>query len=99
MKKILLFCAAGMSTSLLVAKMQKAAKEEGFECMIEAYSLSELEEKGKEADVILLGPQVRYNLDKVKKAYPDKPVQVIDMGLYGMMKGKEVLEEAKKLIP
>lgn len=66
--------------------------------MIEAYSLNELDEKGKEADVILLGPQVRYNLDKVKKVYPDKPVQVIDMGLYGMMKGKEVLEEAKKLM-
>ncbi len=28
-KKVMLVCAAGMSTSLLVSKMQKAAKEQG----------------------------------------------------------------------
>lgn len=98
MKNIVLFCAAGMSTSLLVSKMQAAAAEEGFDCTIAAYGLSELSEKGKDADVILLGPQVRYQKDKVVAAYPDKPVMVIDMRLYGMMKGKEVLAEAKKLM-
>jgi PTS system cellobiose-specific IIB component len=98
MKKIVLFCAAGMSTSLLVSKMQAAAKEEGYECSIAAYSLNEMNTYGPDADVILLGPQVRYQQDKVKAAFPDKPVAVIDMRLYGMMKGKEVLEEAKKLM-
>lgn len=96
MKNIVLFCAAGMSTSLLVSKMQAAAADEGFECTIAAYSLNELDEKGKEADLILLGPQVRYQKDKVTAVYPDKPVEVIDMKLYGMMKGKEVLHEAMK---
>ena len=37
MKKILLCCSAGMSTSLLVTKMEAAAKEQGVECRINAY--------------------------------------------------------------
>lgn len=98
MKNIVLFCAAGMSTSLLVQKMQAAAKDMNYGCKIAAYGLSELNVKGNEADCILLGPQVRYNKDKVAQAYPEKPLMVIDMGLYGMMKGKEVLEAAIKLM-
>ncbi len=98
MKNIVLFCAAGMSTSLLVSKMQAAAKEEGFDCSIAAHSLNDLTDKDKDADVILLGPQVRYQKDKVAAAYPDKPIAVIDMQLYGMMKGKEVLAVAKQLM-
>ena len=34
MIKIMLACSAGMSTSLLVTKMQEAAKEKGVECEI-----------------------------------------------------------------
>ena len=41
MKKILLVCAAGMSTSLLVNKMKQAAKEMGIEVEIDALPVSE----------------------------------------------------------
>ena len=34
MKTILLVCSAGMSTSLLVTKMEGAAKDAGVECKI-----------------------------------------------------------------
>ena len=34
MKNILLVCNAGMSTSMLVQKMQAAAKEQGIECLV-----------------------------------------------------------------
>lgn len=98
MKNIVLFCAAGMSTSLLVTKMQKAAAEEGFECRIAAYSLNELKTQGPGADIILLGPQVRYNLDKVKAELPDKPVSVIDMRQYGMMDGKGVIKTVHEIL-
>ena len=40
---IRLFCAAGMSTSVLVAKMQDAAKEKGKDADIAAYPISEME--------------------------------------------------------
>jgi cellobiose PTS system EIIB component len=98
MKNIVLFCAAGMSTSLLVTKMEKAAANEGFDCKIAAYSLNELKTYGPDADIILLGPQVRYNLDKVKTELPEKPVVVIDMRQYGMMDGKGVIEMVHKVL-
>ena len=44
MKTILLVCSAGMSTSLLVTKMEAAAKEQGVEAKISLYhSLMHLE--------------------------------------------------------
>ena len=41
MKKILLVCAAGMSTSLLVNRMKESAIEQGIEIDIEALPISE----------------------------------------------------------
>ena len=41
MKKILLVCSAGMSTSLLVNKMKDAAKECGEEVEINALAIAE----------------------------------------------------------
>ena len=98
MKKIILLCAAGMSTSMLVKKMQEAAAAENFECEIAAYPTAEAKDKASDADVILLGPQVRFAKDKVVAACPGIPVEAIDMKLYGRMDGKGVLETAKKLI-
>lgn len=96
MKNIVLFCAAGMSTSLLVNKMREAAAAEGYECEINAYSLASSREKGADADVILLGPQVRFSKGKVEKDCPGKIVECIDMQAYGTMNGKKVLAQAKK---
>lgn len=39
---ILLMCAAGMSTSLLVNRMNDAAKAKGIECHIEAHPSSQV---------------------------------------------------------
>lgn len=92
MKKIVLLCAAGMSTSLLVTKMKAAAKEERYESEIDAYSLSEAETACIGADIILLGPQVRHNQAKLKGQFPDIPVEVIDMRAYGTMNGKAIIK-------
>ena len=40
MKKIILLCSNGMSTSMMVAKMKEAAKKIGYDCTIAAYALS-----------------------------------------------------------
>ncbi|HEY5524282.1 MAG TPA: PTS sugar transporter subunit IIB, partial [Clostridium sp.] len=42
MTKIILCCSAGMSTSLLVTKMQAAAKAQGVEASIKAMSESDV---------------------------------------------------------
>lgn len=95
MMRIVLVCYAGMSTSMLVARMQKVAQERGLEAEIEAIAASELEEVG-DADVILLGPQARYALDEVKKIADEKgiKVDVINSMLYGTMNGSAVLDMA-----
>lgn len=98
MRKIYLFCAAGMSTSMLVTKMQQAANEEGYEAEIAAYAVSETAKYGPQADIILLGPQVRFNLKKIQEQFPDKPVQAIDMKDYGTMNGKGVIATVKKVL-
>ncbi len=101
MKKILLCCAAGMSTSLLVSKMQQAATEANLESKIWAVSVEELQNNIKDGvDVVLLGPQIRYKLNDVKKVCGEKsiPAEVINMVDYGSMNGKKVLNFALDLI-
>lgn len=98
MKKIVLLCAAGMSTSLLVSKMQQAAKDNNLDYDISAFPLSEAQSTAKDADIVLLGPQVRYELNRVKSMLPDKNVQSIDMLAYGMMDGKKVIEQIREEI-
>lgn len=98
MRKIILFCSAGMSTSALVRRMEQAAEEMGYECEIEAHSVSETLRKGSDADVVLLGPQVRFSLEDTKKKLPNIPVAVIDMRVYGTMNGKAVIEQVKALL-
>lgn len=98
-KTIMLACNAGMSTSLLVNKMQKAAEAAGEDVEIFATSADQVDQKMTEShpDVLMLGPQVRY-LFKGLESKLDIPVAVIDMKDYGMMNGKSVLEAALKLI-
>nr|WP_263314885.1 PTS sugar transporter subunit IIB [Mammaliicoccus sp. Marseille-Q6498] len=99
MKKILLVCAAGMSTSMLVEKMKEAAKKEDKDYEIEALALGEAKNKIDEVDVILLGPQVRFQKEQVENVAAGKvPVDVIGMQQYGMMDGESVLKQAESLM-
>lgn len=100
MKKILLCCAAGMSTSLLVSKMQNEAKAKGLESKIWAIPVEELSNNVKDVDIVLLGPQIKYKLNEVKSICEklDIPVDVINMIDYGTMNGKKVLDFALGLI-
>jgi len=95
--KVLLICAAGMSTSLLTNNMRKNA-EPGDE--VEAVPVSELEQNIDKYDVILLGPQIRFKLKDVEKvaAPKGKKPGVIDMRAYGMMDGKAAMAQARKLM-
>jgi len=93
---ILLCCAAGMSTSLLVTKMEAYAKEQGLEGKIWAVGADDVKNHIDDADVLLLGPQVRYLLSQFKKVGEEKgiPVDSINPVHYGMMNGAEVVKFA-----
>ncbi|GCF93537.1 PTS sugar transporter subunit IIB [Enterococcus florum] len=104
MRRIMLVCSAGMSTSLLVTKMEKAAADQGVEADIFAVSASEADEKledaAKPVDVLLLGPQVRFMKAQFEEKLAGKniPLDVIDMKDYGMMNGESVLKTAIELM-
>ena len=88
MKKILLVCSAGMSTSLLVTKMR-------VEVGIDALPVAEASTAVDHVDIVLLGPQVRFQKATVEKLVKGRiPVEVMDMRLYGTMNGKAILEDA-----
>lgn len=99
MKRIMLACSAGMSTSLLVTKMEAAAQEQNIDVKIWAISESNLANEIQECDVVLLGPQVRFMLAKateIAKHYGIS-VEVINMRHYGTCNGKEVLKRALEI--
>ncbi|QHW37366.1 PTS sugar transporter subunit IIB [Staphylococcus ursi] len=102
MKTILLACAAGMSTSMLVQRMEKAAQDMEGDYKIYAVSVPEVDKEVEQndIDIVLLGPQVRYEERKLKEKLEPKniPLHVIDMSDYGMMNGQSVLEKAIDMI-
>ena len=101
MIKIMLVCCAGMSTSLLVNRMNEEAKKRGLEAKIwataEGGSAAEYEKDP--CDVLLVGPQIRYLLKKLTAMVdPAKTgVDLIDMRTYGLMDGAKVLDQALKI--
>lgn len=100
MRYITLVCAAGMSTSMLVNRMKDAAKKENLEVSIIAMSATAFTTYKEPTEVLLLGPQVSYMLDKMKDEYGPKGIKVavINMMDYGMMNGEKVLHDALKMI-
>jgi PTS system cellobiose-specific IIB component len=99
MKRITLICAGGMSTSMLVTKMKAAAAQLGQKVMIRATAESKFKEYENNTDVLLLGPQVGFMLEKLKGAYEPKGIKVavIESIDYGMMNGEKVLKKALEI--
>jgi PTS system cellobiose-specific IIB component len=99
MKKITLVCAAGMSTSLLVAKMKESVEQMNEQIEIRAVAESAFSNYAADTDILLLGPQVAYKLKQLKETYESKGIKiaVINSMDYGMMNGKKVLETALSL--
>jgi PTS system cellobiose-specific IIB component len=96
MLNIMLVCSAGMSTSLLVSKMNRVAKEKSLDVNVFAVAEADVKNNMDKADIMLLGPQVRYLLPKMKELMKTRevPVDVINTMDYGTMNGEKVLEHA-----
>ena len=100
MIEIVLICAAGLSTSMLMDEMKEAAL--GYDEQIEINAIPEGKLGGLSyvPDLILLGPQISYRLNDIKSKYEPKgcKVDVVSYADYGMMNGKAVLEKGIKTI-
>lgn len=101
-KRVYLFCNAGMSTSLLASKMQDVATQHKLPIEVKAFSDSKMTQIVQQynPDVILLGPQIKYKLKETEAKYVPQgiPVALIDLEDYGQVNGERVLKFAIKLI-
>lgn len=97
---ILLVCAGGMSTSLLVEKMKKEIKKRNLKDInVEANAIEKLESIIGDYDVILVGPQIRYKEPYIKSLCEEKgkPYIVIPPAVYGLVDGAKTLDLAINL--
>lgn len=94
--KVLMLCSMGMSTGMLCDRIKAAADAQGVELTIWAASEINARENVGEADIVLLGPQVKYIKDRIVDMVENKiPVMVIDMVAYGTMNGEKVFADVQ----
>jgi PTS system cellobiose-specific IIB component len=96
--KILIICAAGMSSSLLIDAIEKAGKEEDLKLEVITYHSigSTYWDFGKTpVDVVLIAPQIRFLRNNIAKlASPHGiSVKIIDPTSYGMTDGQKIVQQ------
>lgn len=98
--KIILICAAGMSSSLIANKMNKRFKEMGIEGHVDSFSSSELIARIDNYDFVLVGPQLRYLYKSICEtcAEHDKPVVMIDPVSYGRQDAEKIIDQVQQVL-
>ena len=96
MLTISLICNLGMSTSMLIKKMTEYAKGKGIEADIDAMPFDKMGSRIEKTDILLLGPQVRHLLKRLKAEYGDKipVIQVMNMSSYALLKAGDIFNDA-----
>ncbi len=95
--KLTLICSGGMSTSWIVNKIKEYASENEPDLQLNAFGLLDYLPAAKEADVILLGPQIGYYKEKIAHR-TGKPVDVISSKDYATANIAGIVQQAKALI-
>ena len=98
MIRVVLVCAAGMSSSLLEEKIRLAAAAAGKEMDLRAVDSTRIslwDYENDRMDVILVAPQVRFKKKGIiQKAEPlGIIVQDIDTVAYGMIDGEKIFNQ------
>jgi cellobiose PTS system EIIB component len=88
-----------MSTSLLVKRMKQSAEKQGKNYQIWAIPDDIIRDHIGKADVVLVGPHIRYQLENIREMAKNKaiPVAIINTIDYGMFNGEKVLNDAEQL--
>ena len=94
---VLLVCVGGMSTSILMKKLQQYRDEQGVAGQIKAVGLSAYEDVYQDYDVILMGPQVAYRQSEVEKA-TGLPVAAIPPLDYAVGDSAHIFKLAENLV-
>lgn len=94
--KILLVCAGGMSTGLLMKKMEAYWKEGGETHSINAVGLSEYADVYQNYDIVLVGPQISYRLKHIRED-TGLPCEMIPSFDYAVANCANIMKIANKL--
>lgn len=97
MKKVLVCCNTGVTTSLLVAKIKSVAEARNLEIEIEASPMATAADRIAEADVVLLGPQVGYAKEAFEEAGA-KNVRVITADDYATQNADGILDSVEGVL-
>ena len=106
MIKILISCGAGMSSSFLCQKLQKACEEKGLqdEYAFDFYPINVAgfkkgAAKVEEYDITMVCPHLRLWIKElVEKEHPSKPIYLLPPQMYGTMVFEEVIADAQDII-
>lgn len=98
MINITLVCNLGLSTSMVLKRMQESAKKRNLEVNIIAIPENELKKHINNTDLVLLGPQISYKLNTLQNQYENIKVAVINGTDYAMMNGEKVLNFALDIL-
>lgn len=97
--KIVLCCAGGFSTTMLMDSMKavvkKSAKLDEADFKFVAIPVDILQSEVEDCDVLVIGPQIAHKLDYIKPIIePYKiPYVIVDQEVYGKMDGATVMKQ------
>lgn len=94
--RILLACGAGLSTSILMKKIEKYCADKGEELTINAVPINDVEGYQKDYDCVLVGPQVSYRIEELKQIL-SIPVEGIPSLDYAIGNAENVIKLAHKI--
>ena len=80
--KVLLSCTSGLTTSFFAEKMKEAARTLSLDWSVSAVEYPSLYKEGLHHDVILLAPQIAYEIKKVQSIFHDRIVRKIPGSIF-----------------
>ena len=98
--KIVLCCAGGFSTTMLMDSMKRTVKESAKlnddDFSFVAVPVDILNSEVENCDVLVIGPQIAHRLDYIKPIIDPyhNPYVIVDKDTYGKMDGATVLKMA-----
>lgn len=98
--KIVLCCAGGFSTTMLMDSMKNTVKNSAkldiADFKFVAIPVDILQSEVEDCDVLVIGPQIAHKLDYIKPIIePYKiPYVIVDQDTYGKMDGATVMKQA-----
>lgn len=93
---VILICTGGLSTSWIVRKIEEYAKTADPNLQLKNYGLADYEPAVKDADAILLGPQIGYYQKEIAEK-TGKKVGVISSKDYATANCPAILEQIHEL--